>query len=84
MFRSAHRPHRTTRYITWTSLVLVLSAGPVQAASPVNAPPAQAIAQLTQTQNETAPRRQPAQEVSDALGQRLDQMILTSKPATAR
>jgi len=84
MFRTTHRPPRTTRYITWTSLVLLLSAGPVQAAPPVNTPPAQAVAQLTETSNDTAVRRQPAREVSDALGQRLDHMMLTSKPGAAR
>ena len=63
---------RTVRCLTWIFVALSLSGGRVVAASP-------AVTEASQTQDNAASHVQAPQNVSDALGQRLDQMMQSRK-----
>jgi len=84
MIRKPYPHHRMARCITWTFFVLFLSAGPTEAASPAAPEPAQTVTRVAQAQTDPGPRRQPVQDVSTALGQRLDRMLADSKATPAR
>jgi hypothetical protein len=84
MNRKPRQPHRKARYITWTSLVFILSAASSAAAPPPGAVPPQVVTQVAQAQTDPGPRRQPVQDVSTALAQRLDRMLADSKATPAR
>jgi len=72
---------RFTRGLGWTFVAVVLSAGSAIAASP--APPAPAQPATRGVPSPTEPgytaHSQVVQNVSDALGQRLDRMMLSIK-----
>ncbi len=83
-------PHRSAwslaRYLSWIFVATVLSTGPVRAAPPVVPAPTQTVTRVAtgQTDADTAAHRQPAQTVSDALGQRLDRMLLDTRLPPSR
>jgi hypothetical protein len=84
MTRNPNPLHRVRRCLTWTSALLVLSVSGVGAAPPPPPEPNQPVTRGAPAQIDVAVRRQPVQTVSEALGQRLDRMMLETKPASAR
>jgi hypothetical protein len=84
MTRKTHPPHRVARWLSWSSVILVLSAAPVLAAPPPTPEQTQPVMRGVQVQSEPNTHRQPVQTVSEALGQRLDRMMLGVKPAGER
>jgi hypothetical protein len=82
--RNTHPPHRVARWLSWSSVIFVLSAGPTIAAPPPTPPQTMPVMRGAQVQTDAATRNQPVQTVSDALGQRLDHMMLGNKPAPGR
>jgi hypothetical protein len=90
MSHKSKPPHRSAwslaRCLGWTFVAMLLSTGPAGAAPPVPPAPAQAMTRVanTQTDPDTATHRLPAQTVSDALGQRLDRMLVDSKSPPTR
>lgn len=90
MSHEAKPPHRSARSLAqclgWTFVAMLLSTGPAGAAPPLAPPPAQTVARVAagQTDADTGAHRQPVQNVSDALGQRLDRMLLDSRLPPSR
>jgi hypothetical protein len=84
MTRNPNPLHRARRTLTWTSALLVLSASAAGAAQPAPADPSQPVTRGAQPQIDAVVHRQPVQNVSDALGQRLDRMMLEAKPVSTR
>jgi hypothetical protein len=90
MSHKSRPPHRSAwslaRCLGWTCVAMVLSTGSAGAAPPVPPTPTQTVTRVAnaQTDPDTATRRLPAQTVSDALGQRLDRMLIDSKPPPTR
>jgi hypothetical protein len=84
MTRNPNPLHRIRRCLTWTSALLVLSAGAVIAAQPTPPEPNQPVTRGAPAQIDAPAHRQPVQTVSDALGQRLDRMMLETKPVSTR
>ena len=84
MTRKTHPPHRVARWFSWSSVILVLSTSASIAGSPPTPPQNQPVMRGVQVQADTGTRRQPVQDVSEALGQRLDRMMLQTKPSSER
>jgi hypothetical protein len=84
MTHMPHPPHRVARWFSWSSVIIVLSAGSSLAQSPPPPAPNQPVMRGAQVQVDQDARRQPVQDVSAALGQRLGRMLLATKPAPER
>jgi hypothetical protein len=82
--RKTHPPHRVARWLSWSSVILVLSAGATIAAPPPTPEQTQPVLRGVQVPTDPNVRHQPVQTVSDALGQRLDRMMMGTKPASER
>jgi hypothetical protein len=76
MTHMPYPPRRFAHGLGWTFIALVLSAAVAAAAPPPGAEVAKPATRAMQVQAEPAAHhQQAAQEVSDALGQRLNQMM---------
>jgi hypothetical protein len=84
MTHKSYSPRRIVRFLGWTFVALVLSAGATAAAPPTTPAAGQQVTRVAQAQTDPGARRQPVQDVSDALGQRLDRMMLDIKPVPTR
>jgi hypothetical protein len=84
MTRNPNPLHRVRRCLTWTSALLVLSVSAAGAAQPTSSEPNQPVTRGAPAQIDAATQRQPVQNVSDALGQRLNRMMLETKPIAPR
>jgi hypothetical protein len=77
---------RFVLWLAWTAGAPVLSVGPAVAAPPAYPAASQSVTQVAQAQasSDQTAHRQTVQDVSDALGQRLDRMMLHSRPVQPR
>ena len=86
MSQPSFTSRRFTRGLGWTFVALVLSASPVGAASPTAPAPSQPATRgvTTQTDPGYSARPEAVHNVSDALGQRLDRMMLDTRAPQTR
>ncbi len=84
MTHMPYPPLRIAQYLACALVALTMSAGRTDAAPQTAAASSQPVTRVAQAQTDPGARRQPAQDVSDALGQRLDRMMLDNKSAPAR
>ena len=84
MSNTPYPPHRFVRCLGWTFVALLLPGASTLAAPHVEQASSQSV--VVQTQADPAPgeHRQSVEDVSDALGQRLDRMLLGIQPPTTR
>jgi hypothetical protein len=84
MTHMPHAPQRVARWLSWSSVIIILSAGASLAESPPPSAPNQPVMRGVQVQVDQGAHRQPVQEVSAALDQRLNRMMLATKPIPER
>jgi hypothetical protein len=84
MSNMPYPPHRFVRCLGWAFVALVLSGASTVAAPQTDQASSQSV--VVQTQAGAAPdaNRQSVEDVSNALRQRLDRMLLDSQPPTTR
>jgi hypothetical protein len=75
---------RVARWLAWTAGAQLLSVGPAVPAPPADPAASQPATRIAQASSDQTTHRQPVRDVSDALGQRLDRMMLDSQSVQPR